>query len=229
LAAFSPADIDLRTLKETREQVLRRLEQFPPWLEIRDSGGGFHTAVNWKEPPEAGTDEFERAEAVRSRLVHILCADPAPNHAAALLRKLGTTNFKYANPQLCRIIRPGKSADFTEVEEYLDLIGDAPLFTPVTRATNGHDRAEGAPRSAKENKAPVDVMARLAAMTFHGAGDRGVHITQLHVTASLLRSGVPVEDVVAEVLEATRRAVANDPAWDWDDEKLTIERVHQRR
>jgi putative DNA primase/helicase len=62
-------------------------------------------------------------------------------------------------------------------------------------------------------------------MEFQGAGDNSVHITQLHVTASLLRSGVPVEDVVAEVLEATRRAVANDPTWDWDDEKLTIERM----
>jgi len=129
-------------------------------------------------------------------------------------------------PGSCQIIRPGQPADLTELEDFLDQIADTPIFTAAEpRATNGHDHAEGAPRSADGNKTPVDAEARLASMKYHGAGDRGVHITQLHVTASLLRSGVPVEDTVAEVLEATRRAVANDPAWDWDDETLTIERL----
>jgi AAA domain len=222
---FIHSDSDLRALQEPRDQVLRRLQQFPPWLGIRDSGGGgFHLIVNWKEPLEAGTEEFERANAVRSRLTHILCADPAPNHAAALLRRPGSINFKYENPQPCCVIRHGMPADLTEVEDYLDQIGDTPLFTPTQRATNGHDRAAGEPRPS-ESRHPVDVEARLAAMEFQGAGDNSVHITQLHCTASLLRSGVPVEDAVVEVLKATRRAVANDPAWNWDDEKLTIERM----
>ena len=220
-------DLDLRRIQEPRDDVLRRLMQLPRWAEIRDSGGGgYHIVPQLKEMVLPDTPEFERGNAIRSRLTYVLCADPAPNHAVALLRHLGTQNFKYDIPGSCQIIRPGQPADLTELEDFLDQIADTPIFTAAEpRATNGHDHAEGAPRSADGNKTPVDAEARLAAMTFRGAGDRGVHITQLHVTASLLRSGIPVEDVVAEVLEATRRAVANDPAWDWDDETLTIERM----
>jgi AAA domain len=219
----------LRTLNEPRDDVLQRLKQLlPPWVEIRDSGGGgFHLIIYLKEPVEADTKEFERAGDARSRLTLILCADPAPNHAAALLRKVGTTNFKYESPQLCQVIRPGKPVDITEVEEFLDQLGDAPLFAQVERATNGHDRAAGEPR-LRESKAPVDAEARLAAMQYQGAGDDGVHLTQLHCTASLLRSGVPVDEVVAEVLRATRNAAANDPRtakWDWSEERLTVERL----
>jgi AAA domain len=218
-------DIDLRSLKETYDEVLHRLRQLPLRLELRDSGGGFHVVVHLKEWLPADTEEFARGNAARERLTRVLCADPAPNHAAALLRKPGTHNFKYeGEPRPCRIIQEGEPADITEIEDLLDLLGDKPLFTPVERATNGHDHAEGAPRSSRESRAPVDVEARLAAMRFHGAGDNGIHLTQLHCTASLLRSGVPVEDAVTEVLEATRRAVANDPSWDWNEERLTIER-----
>jgi hypothetical protein len=147
-----------------------------------------------------------------------------PNHAAALLREVGTSNTKYGEPRLVQVIQAGELVDITDVEDLLDLLGDAPLFTSVKRTTNGHDRAEGEPRFG-ETKQPVDVEARLASMKFQGAGDNSVHITQLQVTASLLRSGVPVEDAVLEVLKATRRAVASNPAWDWDGEKLTIERM----
>jgi hypothetical protein len=84
-------DIDLRTLKETYEEVLRKLKQLPSWIEIRDSGGGgFHLIIKLKEWAEAGSKEFERANTARTRLTHILRADKAPDHAAALLRKLGT-------------------------------------------------------------------------------------------------------------------------------------------
>src|SRR5262245_33889002 len=97
-----------------------------------------------------------------------------PNHAAALLRKLGTRNFKYeGEPRPCRVIQEGEPADITEIEDLLDLLGDEPLF--ALRVTNGHDHAEGPPRSSERARAPVDAEARLAAMKYRGAGDTGVH------------------------------------------------------
>jgi AAA domain len=215
------SDIDLRTLQETHEQVFRRLQQLPIPLEIRDSGGGFHPVLHLKEEAAPGTAEFERGNAARSRLNHVLCADPAPNHAAALLRRLGTRNFKYGEPRPCQIIRPGKPVDITEVEAFLDVLGDRPLFTPLPQQTNGHDRAEGLPRSA----GPIDVEARLAAMTFEGPGDSSIHWTQLQCSASLLRAGIPVEDVVTRILAATRRAAAGDPdvgTWNWAAEEHAV-------
>ena len=65
-------------------------------------------------------------------------------------------------------------------------------------------------------------------MRFGGAGDASVHDTQLAVTASLLRGGMSVEMVIAEVLEATRKAVAGDKRtekWNWRREKRTLSRM----
>jgi AAA domain len=218
------SDIDLRTLQEPYGEVLQRLQRLPLPLEIRDSGGGFHPVLHLKEEVTPGTAEFERCNAARSRLNHVLCADPAPNHAAALLRRLGTHNFKYnGEPRPCRVIQSGRPVDITEVEELLDLLGDKPLFTPLPRQTNGHDRAEGPPRSA----GPIDVEARLAAMTFKGHGDSSIHWTQVQCSASMLRAGVPVDDVVTQILAATRRAATGDPkvkTWNWAAEKHDVKK-----
>ena len=62
-------------------------------------------------------------------------------------------------------------------------------------------------------------------MQFHGAGDSAIHLTQLSVTASLLRAGVSLVEATSTVLEATRAAVANDPEWDWRREELKILRM----
>lgn len=65
-------------------------------------------------------------------------------------------------------------------------------------------------------------------MRFGGAGDNSVHATQLHVTASLLRSGVGFDETVRIVLEATKKAVSGDRrahGWNWGDEQLAIERM----
>jgi hypothetical protein len=223
------SDIDLRALKESYAEAWQKLTRvLPPWVEIRDSGGGFHLIVWLKEPAEAGTAEFDRVNAARSALTHILCADKAPNHAAALLRMLNTRNFKYGEPRPCRVLRSGEPVDITEIEDLIDALGNEQILTPLERTTNGHDHAGGAPRPSDKAKTPVDAEARLAAMAFQGAGDSGIHVTQLQVTASLLRSGTPVEDVVADVLQATRNATTGDPRaakWDWSGERLTIERL----
>ena len=73
------------------------------------------------------------------------------------------------------------------------------------------------------DSAPIDVEARLAAMQYNGPGDSGIHLTQLQCSASLLRQGMPIEDVVARILEATRRAAgAEGERWNWQGEASTI-------
>ena len=78
-----------------------------------------------------------------------------------------------------------------------------------------------------EQAPPVEVDVELETMRFEG-GDQGIHATQLRCTGSLLRSGVAADEVVETVLEATRKAVEGDEraaAWDWDAEKLEVERM----
>jgi hypothetical protein len=99
-------DVDLRDLETPRDQVLARLKALPLPIEIRDSGGGFHVILHLKEPAEAGTDEFDRVTVLRKRLTYLLAGDPAPDHAAALLRRPGTSNHKYGPPRPCKVIYP---------------------------------------------------------------------------------------------------------------------------
>jgi len=220
-------DIDPRTLRETSEEVLRKLRQLPVQFEIRNSGGGFHVVAPLKEPVAKGTPEFERINQVRTRLTQALCGDPAPNHAAALLRMLGSHNGKYGGERRpVHVVQEGTAVDVLELEELADLLDGTQLFTPLPKA-NGHDRAASEPRTAMEHR-PVDVGERLAAMAYEGPTDSGIHFTQLHVTASLLRAGVCVDDAVAEVLEATRKAVTGNPKaakWNWVTEEHGIRRM----
>jgi hypothetical protein len=152
-----------------------------------------------------------------------------PAHPAALLRRPGTLNSKRGTPVSCEVIwRGGGAVDITEIEDMLDQLNDAPLFTcrePVTHG-NGHDRHS--PLEASTPKPPVDVAERLGAMRYKGPGDSSIHLTQLHCMASLLRSGCTLDYAVDEILEATRAAVANNARaakWDWQQEAIDIRRM----
>jgi hypothetical protein len=218
-------DIDTRMLTTPREPVLQKLLDLPLALEIRDSGGGFHVLALLKEEVESGTEEFERVNALRARLTKILCGDPAPDHAAALLRRPGTHNSKYGEPRECHVVRAGKPVDVTEVETLAELY-EQPLFEFKPKA-NGHV-PPSPPAGENTDAGPVDAGSRLAAMTFEGPGDSSIHRTQLSCTAPLLCRGRTVECAVDEVLDATRRAVTGNPEcanWDWAEERWTIEKM----
>jgi RecA-family ATPase len=218
--SFLHVDVDLRALETAQDTVLSKLRSLPLPLEIRSSGGGYHVLAQLKEPVETGSAEFDRANALRRQLTYLLAGDPAPDHAAALLRRVGTFNYKHGEPRLCHVIQTGAPVDLTEIEELVELLGDTPLFVAKVKEPkgNGHDKAEWR---------HVNADADLAVMAF-GDKDHGIHNTQLTCAASRLRAGIPVEDVVAEVLAATRQAVGGDAHctnWDWIREERDIARM----
>ena len=146
-------DIDLRALATPRDEVLRKLQQLPLRGEIRDSGGGFHVIFRLKEQLPFGTDDFKHGNRLRSQLTRVLCGDPAPDHAAALLRRVDTHNRKYpGEPRLVRVLQEAPPVDLIELEELLDTLGDTPLFAWKPK-TNGH--AKHTP------DAPADAPGRL--------------------------------------------------------------------
>jgi hypothetical protein len=217
-------DIDLRSLITPREKVLagpKGLTQLLP-LEVRESGGGFHVIIWLKEPAERGTPEFNRANELRLRLTTVLSADQTQKHEAAILRRLGSHNTKYNGSCECRVIVAGKPVDLTEIENFLDQIGDAPKFQPVEKPkANGHDGEDA-------TGGPVDVDQRFADMQFEGPGLSGIHITKLHCTASMLNSGWLIDDIVSRVDAEVHRVVDGTPDaddWDWDWERRDTERM----
>jgi hypothetical protein len=216
-------DIDLRSLATPDKEVLNKLQNLPLPLELCDSGGGYHVIARLKEPVRAGRPEFDHVNKLRKELTRLLCGDPMPDHAAALLRVVGSHNSKYGEPRLCQVIRPGEPIDVTEIEELVDLLADRPLFEPLPK-TNGHGRAKGNPRSVSDS-GPIDVDMRLAAMKFKGPGNSAVHTTQLQCSAAMLRTGIVLEEMVRTVLEATRAAVDDDAEWNWRKEELKILRL----
>ena len=59
-------------------------------------------------------------------------------------------------------------------------------------------------------------------MTYGGAGEAGIHATQLSVSASLLNAGQDIEEVVALLLEATARAAGDlGSRWNWRKEEVS--------
>lgn len=220
-------DLDLKDLTATPEEVeerLRGLPLAPTW--VRRSGGGFHVGLELREPVEASDAEyFQQTCDLHKRLVAALSGDPAVAHPAALLRVEGTCNTKRSTPIRCeRLWGSGKPVDLSEIEALIELLPSGGMFE---RRGGGNGR-DPHPLPVTERTAPVDVDARLAAMKFQGAGDSAIHTTQLQVTAALLRTGSPLDDVVADVLAATKHAVADDrrtAGWDWKQEEHDIRRM----
>jgi hypothetical protein len=141
---FLHVDIDLRALDTPRDKVLAKLKKLPLRAELRDSGGGFHVIFHLKEPVEVDTPEFQRANELRTKLTHLFCGDPAPNHCAALLRRLNTHNSKYGDSRLCHVIQKGEAADITEIEALLDA-----STTSDYEASAGLSRARNASTSCR--------------------------------------------------------------------------------
>lgn len=66
----------------------------------------------------------------------------------------------------------------------------------------------------------IDADARLQSMRYRAEGEEGIHATQLQVSASLLNSGMGVDEVVSRIVAATRQAAPE--GWDWGREERAV-------
>src|SRR6266446_8192389 len=96
------------------------------------------------------------------------------------------------------------------------LLAGTHISVPILPAKSGNGAGAAIAAVPDIERPRVDVGGRLAGMRYRGAGEASVPHTQLSVTASLLSTGVPIAETVAQVLEATRVAAGVEGAdWDW--------------
>jgi AAA domain len=219
------ADLDyeaIDTEPEHIQQALRQLALLPS--KVVSSGRGLHCYWHFKEALSATPENVEQVERLLRRLADHLAGDPKVCEIARLMRLPGTHNTKEGAWLKVEVVddRPARY-DPVELEEWL---GEAvPILRRKAPAkSNGGGDGNPFQNFAGQNadKPPIDVEQRLAAMTFHGTGDAAIHVTQLECSAALLNRGVPVDEVVETLVEASRAAGEHGASWDWDREERDL-------
>lgn len=204
-------------------EIIRRVDQtLLPASIVVGTGGGLHAYWLFREAEPATPETVARIEAALGRLAHHVGGDPSCAEISRLMRVPGSTNYKRETPILVRVLRdrPAARYEFSELEEWL---GEARPLLQRRAKPNGNGAGMLYGAYAEHGGGPVDVKARLAGMKFQGEGDAAIHLTQLSVIAALLERGEDVDDVVAKVFEATRKA--GDPSWNWHKEERNIRRM----
>jgi phage/plasmid-associated DNA primase len=225
------ADIDFKNvdLVNGRDDVLRQLARlkYPPSA-IVFSGGGMHCYWLFKEPLETQANK-ERIEGALRLLADHVAGDLAVCEVSRVLRLPGTHNTKNGAWAEVEVISldGGRRYELDDLEEWLTEA--SPIMLRKNRAhakTAGEsDGDDFFAQYAKEHgiKAPIDVEARLAQMMYMAGGDSSIHQTQLQCSASMLGQGMAKDDVVAILLEATKRAAGEyGPRWNWRREERKI-------
>ena len=207
------------------EDIQRRIlsSPNPPSVLVR-SGGGLHAYHKLKEPVDAkpGPAQAELEEALKLFCAYI-GGDSQAAEAARLLRMPGSTNSKRGDRIPVTIIHQS-SAEY-ELSDLVDFWLEARPIMPAPVKRKKETNGEAFDWKAGSDKGPVEVSSRLTAMTFEGAGDSSINATQLSVTASELNNGVDAEQVIEEMLRATKACVENDDRcknWNWAEEKKKI-------
>jgi P4 family phage/plasmid primase-like protien len=207
---------------------------------IIDSGYGIHAywllreALDIRlEAPGAANLEADILAALK-QLAGIAAGDMAVCDLARIMRLPGTHNTKQGELRRCSVLEASwQRYEWQEVQEWLD------WQKPVLEAPGGSASGSGRrPTERAESNAflkyaatagikpPIDVGARLAAMEYLGVGDSGIHQTQLHVSASLVRHGHADEDIVALLMAATHEAVGLAGAhWNWQREEQNVRQM----
>ena len=111
--------------------------------EVRQSGAGRHIVYQLREEISADdAAEFGRAVMLLKRLTARLSGDPAPAHAAALMRELGSTNSKYEPPVLVETLwGSGQPVDLGELFDLCSLLPDGGMFSAKIQRTDHRPRS----------------------------------------------------------------------------------------
>jgi len=235
------ADIDYKGVEAGAEEVEAAIAKLgcKPTVIIY-SGHGVH--LYWLfEKSIAAQSNREHVEELLKLVCDHVAGDPQVCEISRLMRLPGTHNTKFASWVPVKVgYLDGPRHTLEELEQWLGT-RSTPLQKPLLRRRVGSEGSglssirPGASPSSSETSSnpflraakdlgfqtPIDVNARLAAMSYQGAGDGGVHATQLQVTAALLERGMSVDDVVTIVFEATQ-ALPNTGNWNWKEERRNL-------
>jgi hypothetical protein len=188
------------TAEVTRQMIRSRWAPAP----IVITGGGMHGY--WRSAQPIGRDDFEQAEAVMKALARHFGGDPSVAEVSRLMRLPGTSNWKYGEPRRCLVSLHGEAT----IDIWDEEVGAGePLFVEIASAPASPwprriaVSANAFEAYAAEHATPIDWSERLAGMDWHGAGESGVHATQVSVTAAMLNAGASREDTIEQVLGAT--------------------------
>lgn len=213
-------DIDFKDHTRSPEEIEATLRGLPcPPSRMHHTGNGIHTIWRMAVPFDLSID-MEMAEDLLRRICDHLGGDPSVSHCVALLRVPGTHNTKRGERRPVRLIHE-------DARTYTPLELDAWLGSarePAMVRIGGPGRpTDPFTRIAESQsfKPPVDVEARLAAMTIGGEGNSSVHFTQLSCTAALMAAGATVDEAVAVVLDATRD-LDGTAEWIWPEEEKNL-------
>jgi hypothetical protein len=225
-------DIDFKSIADCPEEAEHKLHQLMHLpSKVVASGGGLHCYWLFKEALEATPENIERVEALLRLLADYLGGDLSCAEASRLMRLPGSHNTKFGAWIEVRVIadRPLRY-ELEDLAEWLEMT--SPIIRRLPSSRNGRDgAAEGdnpwlAVAARFGTRPPIDVEARLAAMTYQGAGEAGIHATQVQVTASLLNHGRTVDEAVDIVLAATRAAAGQfGERWNWRREERAIRQM----
>ena len=212
--SFIYVDIDFKDVTESADEAEQRITDLllRPTL-IVNSGHGRHLLWQLKEAIAYDDPEFEAACALQAALIDYLCGDPQVR-PWSLLRRPGTLNSKGDPHVPCEVTGRGPVVDISELKEMVELVEGSTLLTHKPKATNGHDGAEGEPRTAgSADNGPVDVEAELSAM-HDGASTNAAHC---RVIPALLWRAINPNEVVEQVVDATM-AMASRHGLGWTRE-----------
>jgi len=224
-------DIDFKSVDDTPEEIEQKLAQvmLPPTTVVA-SGHGLHAYWLLREALPATSENIAELEVLLRLLADHLGGDLAVCEAARLMRLPGSHNSKNgAWLEVKTLVQNGPRYELYQLNEWLTIV--SPIIRRKTK-TNGRDDVDDDinPFLAAAQRLgftpPIDVEQRLAAMRYQGAGETGIHTTQVSVSAALLSRGTPLEDVVAVLLDATRAAAGPfGQHWNWQREEHAIRRM----
>ena len=172
------------------------------------------------ESERATPETVARVEVLLRVLADVIGGDPAVCEVARLMRLPGSHNTKNGGRLPVKVV-VDRSLRY-ELSDLEDWLGMQRPLIPRKRAAPPSNPFLAVDMPGTGG-APVDVDMRLGAMQFRGPGQTSVHQTQLAVSAALLNRGVGVDEIVANLLAATRKASgAAGERWDWAREERDI-------
>jgi hypothetical protein len=227
--SFLWADVDFKDIHEDRPSVERRLAnlKYPPSYTVF-TGHGIHCYWLLTESVAAQAMQ-DRIEGDLTLLCDLVGGDTNVCEIARVMRLPGSHNSKFDDEMIpVEILTSnGKRYHLDDIEEML--AETAPIILRKERpgARTVGEMAGTDPYTEYgllAHKAPIDVKSRLDSMLYMGGDKDGIHPTQRSVTASLIKCGQPIDDVVALVLAATKAAVGDHygKRWNWGREEQKI-------